>query len=117
MDICFEGVGQVAATFKVDGKTVQPGMAVALTAGGTVGLGSAGDAPCGVLLGGVRGGMAAVQIGGVAKVSCSDAAPKVGWQELACDGQGGVKAAEGGLNCLVLAVDEDEKGKSVVIKL
>lgn len=132
MDICFEGVGQVAATFQVDGEdAVQPGMAVALTDYGTVGLGADGDALCGVLLGGVRGGAAAVQIGGVAKVGYSGEAPATGWQELACDGEGGVKvvakaavksgnesggaAAAGGLNCLVLAVDEGEK--SVVIKL
>jgi hypothetical protein len=119
MDICFEGVGQVAATFKVDSsKAVLPGMAVTLTADGTVGLGSAGNMPCGVLLGGVRGGAAAVQISGVAKVGCSDAAPRVGWQTLACDGKGGVKTVTtGGLNCLVLAVDEDETGKSVIVKL
>ena len=152
MDISFEGVGQVAATFKVDGE-VLPGMAVTLTDDGTVGLGAAGDTPCGVVLGGVRGGAAAVQIGGVAKVRCSGTAPKAGWQELVCDGEGGVKAVSGGgsgikvvtgdktsikdvvepdvesdiksvagavaggLKCLVLAVDEDEDGKSVVIKL
>lgn len=139
MDICFEGVGQVAATFKVDGETVMPGMAVTLTDYGTVGLGNDGDAPCGVLLGGVRGGAAAVQIGGVAKVSYSGTAPAAGWQELVCDGKGGVKAAAGaivatvaegddesdaetaavnaagGLKCLVLAVDQGDS--TVVIKL
>jgi len=114
LDICFEGVGQAAATFQVDGE-VLPGMAVTLTDNGTVGLGADGDLPCGVLLGGVRDGAAAVQIGGAAKVGYSGAAPKAGWQKLACDGMGGVKAADGGLNCLVLAVDEDEK--SVIVKL
>lgn len=137
MDICFEGVGQVAATFKVNGGAVQPGMAVTLTGNGTVGLGS--GAPCGVLLGGVRGGAAAVQIGGVAKVAYSGTAPAVGWKELVCDGLGGVKAvakaaaktvagngdetgtgtdtgaAAEGLKCLVLAVDQEEK--TVVVKL
>lgn len=135
MDICFEGVGQVAATFQVSGDGVLPGMAVTLTDGGTVGLGSDGDAPCGVVLSGVRGGAAAVQIGGAVKVGYSGAAPAVGWQELVCDGEGGVKAAAkaavktvaeggsqtavdaaaGGVKFLVLAVDEDEK--SVVVKL
>lgn len=116
MDVCFEGVGQVAATFRVDGE-VQPGMAVTLTGSGTVGPGKGGEALCGVLLGGVRRGAAAVQIGGVAKVSYSGtAAPAVGWQGLACNGQGGVKTVTaGGLSCLVLAVDEDEK--TAVIKL
>jgi len=114
MDICFEGVGQVAATFQADGD-LQPGMAVTLTGSGEVGLGADGDAVCGVLLGGVRGGAAAVQIGGAAKAAYTGEAPAVGWQELSCDGQGGVKTAAGGARCLVLAVDEGEK--SVVIKL
>lgn len=114
MDICFEGVGQVAATFLVDGEDLQPGMMAALTGSGTVGLGADGDEPCGVLLGGVRAGAAAVQIGGAAKVNYTGAALEAGWQELACDGQGGVKAGSG-LKCLVLAVDEGEK--TAVIKL
>ncbi|MBD5085567.1 MAG: hypothetical protein HDT33_11100 [Clostridiales bacterium] len=115
MDICFEGVGQVAATFQVNGE-VLPGMAVALTDDGTVGLGADGGLPCGVLLGGVRSGAAVVQIGGAAKTAYTGTAPKAGWQGLALDGKGGVKTVTtGGLNCLVLAVDEDEK--SVVIKL
>ena len=120
MDICFEGVGQVAATFRVEGdKEVQTGMAVTLKKSGTVGLGGDGEPLCGVLLGNARGGAAAVQIGGVAKVSCSDPAPEVGWRELACDGKGGVKTVAGadGVKCLVLAVDEDGDKKSVVVKL
>ena len=127
MDICFEGVGQVAATFQVKGENAKAGMAVALTGNGTVEPGSDGAAVCGVLLGSVRGGAAAVQIGGVAKVGYFGTAPEVGWQELACDGTGGVKAADGddGTRFLVLAVDEDadedenenEGRKSVVIKL
>ena len=115
MDICFEGVGQAVATFQVDGEGVRPGMAVTLTNSGTVCLGSDGAAPCGVVLSGVRGGAAAVQIGGAVKVGCTGSAPETGWQELACDGAGGVKCAAGGLKCLVLAVDEGEK--TAVIKL
>lgn len=115
MDICFEGLGQMTATFQVDGGDVRPGMAVALTGNGTVGLSADGGAPCGVVLGGVRAGAAAVQIGGAVKMGYTGTAPKAGWQELACDGQGCVKTAAGGLKCLVLAVDEDEK--TVVVKL
>ncbi len=124
MDICFEGVGQVAATFQVAGENVQPGMAVVLTGSGTVGLGADGGLPCGVVLGGVRNGAAAVQIGGAAKVGYTGTAPAVGWQELVCDGEGNVKTVSGGegsaktasgLKYLVLAVDGDEK--SAVIKL
>lgn len=116
MDICFEGIGQTAATFQVEGGGLQPGMTAALTASGTVGPGADGDLPCGVVLGGVRGGAAAVQIGGAAKVAYTGTAPKAGWQGLALDGRGGVKTVTtGGLNCLVLAVDEDES--TAVIKL
>lgn len=115
MGICFEGVGQMAATFQVEGE-VQPGMAVTLAKSGTVGIGTDGKPPCGVVLGGVRGGAAAVQIGGAAKVGYTGTAPAAGWQMLACDGKGGVKAVtSGGLSCLVLAVDEPEK--TAVIKL
>ncbi len=52
MDICFEGIGQIAATFRTEGE-VQPGMAVALTKEGAVGMGADGALPCGVVLGGV----------------------------------------------------------------
>ncbi len=115
MDICFEGIGQTAATFRAE-SGVGPGMAVTLTGSGAVGLGEDGDPPCGVALGGVRGGAAAVQIGGAAKVGWSGAAPSAGWQNLACDGQGGVKTVSaGGVKWLVLAVDED--AKTVVVKL
>lgn len=115
MDICFEGVGQTAATFQVEGE-VQPGMTVALTKNGTVSKGAADALPCGVVLGGVRGGAAAVQIGGVATVGYSGTAPTVGWKALACDGTGGVKTVTtGGLQRLVLAVDTT--AKTAVIKL
>ena len=51
MDICFEGVGQTAATFQAE-EDVKPGMAVAMTGNGQVGAGQDGDLPCGVALGG-----------------------------------------------------------------
>ena len=115
MDICFEGIGQTAATFRAE-SGIGPGMAVTLTGSGTVGLGEDGDPPCGVALGGARGGAAAVQIGGAAKVGWSGDTLSAGWQSLACDGQGGVKTVSaGGVKCLVLAVDED--AKTAVVKL
>lgn len=127
MDICFEGVGQTAATFLVEDE-VTPGTVVTMTGNGTVGLGEAADLPCGVVLGGVRGGAAAVQIGGAAEVAYSGGtALAAGWQELVLDGEGGVrladkttdetsgKTAESGLPCLVLKVDTT--AKTAVIKL
>ena len=128
MDICFEGIGQVVATFRVkDGENVQAGMAVSLTDNGEVGMSGKEDSSplCGVTVGAVRNGAVAVQIGGVVKVSCSDDELELGWQELVCDGDGGVKTADetGGMKFLVLAVDEAEpegggmSKKSVVVKL
>ena len=115
MDICFEGIGQTAATFRAE-SGIGPGMAVTLTGSGTVGLGEDGDPPCGVALGGARGGAAAVQIGGAAKVGWSGDTLSAGWQSLACDGQGGVKTVSaGGVKWLVRAVDED--AKTAVVKL
>lgn len=115
MDICFEGIGQTTATFQAEGE-IRPGMVVALAENGAAALGGAGDAPCGVALGGVRGGAVAVQIGGAAKAGWSGStAPAPGWQGLACDGQGGVKTVEDGIKFLVLAVDA--QARSVVVKL
>ena len=116
MEICFVGVGQTAATFQAE-EGVQPGMAVTLTGSGAVGRGADGALPCGVALGRVRGGAAAVQIGGAARVSYSGgAAPEAGWQSLVCDGAGGVRVSgSGGLSCLVLAVDT--QARTAVLKL
>ena len=117
MEICFEGIGQVVATFRTEDETLEAGMAVTLKDSGTVELGGENSPLCGVTVGAARGGAVAVQIGGVVKVGCSGDAPEMGWQELVCDGEGGVKTADGagGANCLVLAVGGDKK--STVIKL
>ena len=115
MDICFEGIGQMVATFAAQ-EALTPGMAVTLKDSGTVDLGSKGDALCGVTVGAERNGAVAVQIGGVVKVGYPDEnLPAVGWNALTCDGEGKVAVAESGASCLVLAVDKDEK--TVVIKL
>lgn len=116
MDVCFEGIGQVVATFRTEAE-LTPGMAVTISGNGVVDLGTATSLPCGVTVGTVRGGAVAVQIAGVVKVGYTGStAPKAGWAGLTCDGKGGVSAAgSGGLNCLVLAVDEVEK--TAVIKL
>ena len=117
MEICFEGVGQVVATFRTEDEKLTAGVAVTLKESGVVESGAENEAPCGVTVGTVRGGAVAVQIGGVVKVGCPDGAPEVGWQKLVCDGKGGVKAVSGtdGVKYLVLAVDGDKK--SVVVKL
>ena len=118
MEICFEGIGQVVATFHTEDE-LTPGMAVTLKDGGTVGLGDGNSPLCGVTVGAARGGAVAVQIGGVAKAGCSGSAvPAVGYRKLACDSAGKLTQSEsGGVTCLVLAVDADGDEKSVVIKL
>ena len=116
MDICFEGIGQMVATFATE-EELTPGMAVTLKKSGTVGLGDGDDAVCGVTVGAHRNGAVAVQIGGVVKVGYSDGSdPEVGCTMLACNGEGKVAVSEkDGAGCLVLAVDKNEK--TVVIKL
>ena len=120
MEICFEGIGQVVATFRTEDEALEAGMAVTMTDSGEVGLGvKEGDSPlCGVTVSAARDGAVAVQIGGVVKVGCSKGAvPDVGYATLVCDETGGVKTTEDadGAKCLVLAVDEDKK--SVAVKL
>ena len=113
MEISFEGIGQVAATFAA-ADNVQPGMAVALTGDSTVGLVKAGDVPCGMVLS-VKGGMAAVQVAGMAKVGYSGTAPTVGYGAIACDGAGKIKTVTtGGINCLILSVNTGDS--TAVIK-
>lgn len=116
MSISFEGIGQVLATFEVE-ENVTEGCVVTVTADSTVGLGQAGDLFCGVLVRSEEDGFGAVQIEGMATVSYSgSAAPAVGFETLASDGAGGVKAVEsGGFVYLVLSVDEESR--TAVIKL
>ena len=117
MEICFEGIGQVVATFRTEDEKLEAGTAVTLTGNGEVGPGKDGKPLCGVTVGAVRGGASAVQIGGGVKVSCADEGTfDVGYAALACDSEGKVTAdEEKGANCLVLAVDAD--GKSVTVRL
>ena len=120
MEIYFEGIGQVAATFaaaQTADKPLAVGHAVALTAADTVGLGTAGAAPCGVILSLEEDGKAAVQVDGFVQVAYSgSAAPAVGWGALGVDGSGGVQAVTtGGRPCLIVSVDTG--AKTAVIKL
>ena len=114
MEISFEGIGQVAATFAAaDG--IQPGMAVALSGDSTVGMGKTGDALCGVVQS-VKNGMAAVQMYGMAKIGYSGTAPVVGMNAVAVDGAGKIKTVtDGGMNCMILSVNTGDS--TAVIKL
>lgn len=116
MEICFQGIGQAAATFQTEEDTLTAGMAVTMSGNSAVGLGTTSSLPCGVALGPARNGVVCVQIGGVAEVKYSGTAPKAGYALLTCDGAGGVTVATNtGYNCLVLSVNEEKK--TVVIKL
>ena len=120
MELSYEGIGQVAATFATQETEEAPlaiGHAVTLTAAETVGLGSAGGALCGVIAGLEKDQKAAVQVEGFVTVAYTgSAAPAVGWTGLAVDGAGGVQAASsGGRSCLVVRVDT--AAKTAVIKL
>lgn len=113
MNVCFDGVGQVCATFL--GKNLAEGHVVKLTDSGTAGECAAGDAFCGAVVC-AKDDACSVQVGGFVSVPFSGTAPAVGWTALAADGNGGVKtAASGGRSVLVAAVDG--AGKSVTILL
>ena len=70
--------------------------------------GGEGDAFCGVVVSS-RDTICGVQLRGCVTLPYSGDAPDVGPAVLACDGEGGVAAAESGTNVLVLAVDTDDK--------
>jgi hypothetical protein len=116
MEISFNGIGQVAATLRVE-DGVEPGMAVVMTDSGTVGKGAAKGLFCGVVLTVEGDGAGLVQLDGMAQVTySSDTAPGVGWATLACDGKGGVQTvSSGGRSVLVVAVDTE--AKTATIKL
>lgn len=123
MELSFAGIGQVAATFQTEVQEEEAavklaiGHVVALTAANTVGLGTAGAAPCGVVLALEKDQTATVQVDGFVKVSYSGtSAPTVGWGSLGVDGSGGVQVAStGGRSMLIVQVDTT--AKTAVIKL
>ena len=117
MNIGFQGIGEVAATFKVkEGAELNHGDAVVITGNGEVGFGSEGGKVCGVVLHVDEDGYAGVQIGGLAEVGYSGTAPAVGWAMLCTDGEGKVKTTDAdGVSCMVVSIDAD--AMTAVIKL
>ena len=123
MELSFAGIGQVACTFQTEAQEEEDtvklaiGHVVALTAASTVGFGTAGAAPCGVILALEKDQTATVQVDGFAKVTYSgSAAPTVGWGSLGVDGSGGVQAASTG-GAPALVVSADSAAKTAVICL
>ena len=131
MNISFEGIGEVTATFlKDEDSTVKPGQVVCITGNNTVGLGTAGTVPCGVAATVSGDGYVGVQIGGLAEVAYSGTtAPSAGWNTLTADGNGGVKVVAASTNTQssesttsqtghpYLVVSVDTTAKRAVIKL
>ena len=86
-----EGIGEMVVTLPAaDG--VAGGQVVTLGEDGQVAACASGQRPRGVALE-PRGGCAAVQVGGFARVACSDSTVKPGFVTLCGDGKGGVKKA------------------------
>lgn len=112
MSVSFEGVGQVCATFLGGGLT--EGQVVKMSDGGTVDACGAGDLFCGVALC-CKDDACTVQVGGFVSVPYSGTAPAVGWHSLAADGNGGVKTASNGVNCLVADVDDTAKTATIML--
>ncbi len=113
MNISLNGCGENVATFEADAG-VLPGMPVKLTGNGLIGPCLAGDVFCGVALS-VRGGFAAVQLGGYVQVPYSGTAPAVGYQTLTGAGDGTVQAEESGRSILVTDVDPAAKRCGILL--
>jgi hypothetical protein len=105
MKLSANGFLQAVLTMQADAP-IAVGTPVKLTDNFTVEAGAEGDAFCGVVCSD-RAGICGVQLRGSVCLPFSGNAPDVGFAVLACDGDGGVAAAESGTNVLVLAVDSD----------
>lgn len=101
MNIAFDGVAEVIATFETS--EVTEGYPVVVSANGTVTDAADGEVPAGVAVG-LRNGNASVLMKGYVELPVTDAA--LGWKKLAANGTGGLKVTTGdGITCLVVTVD------------
>ena len=86
------------------------GQVVKISGNGQVAACADGDSFCGVTEFVARdGGACSVALGGMVRVPYTGTAPTLGWESLAADGNGGVKAASTGRSYLVVDVDESDK--------
>ena len=104
MNVAFEGIGAVVATFDA-AEDVQPGDLVKVTGNGRVEKAAAdGDVFAGVAIS-VHAGEAAVQVAGFVQAACAGAL-SVGTQAVAVDETGKVESVEtGGRTVTVAAVE------------
>lgn len=103
MNVSFNGIGEVTATFEVNG-SVKPGQAVKLVGNGKVGACStAKDVPAGMVVK-VQDGYAAVQVKGYMKLPAA-AGLAVGYQMVSTTAAGAVQSGTEGRPALVLDVE------------
>ncbi|MGI6267901.1 MAG: hypothetical protein ACOYJN_02135 [Acutalibacteraceae bacterium] len=108
MSISFNGYNDNASTFEFAGNA-KLGDVVKMSANNKVTNCSAGNDFCGVLKCKESDDFATVQLSGYVRASYSDAAPSVGYCNLASDGAGGVKVLSSARQYLVLNVDTSLK--------
>lgn len=115
MNISFEGYDNSAVTFEAD-ESVVPGAPVMLSESFTVQTAQPGDSVIGVALT-VRGGYAAVQTRGVAKLPC-DSGLVPGWACLTVNSSGAVSGdSEEGPARLVIGIEETQSGNIATVLL
>lgn len=114
MKISLNGCGENVATFEAE-TSVTAGMPVKMTGNGVVGPCGLNEDFIGVAVS-VRGGFAAVQIGGYAKVTYSGiTAPTVGYQPLNGVGDGTVQVESAGRSILITDVDSAAKTCGILL--
>ena len=112
MNTCYEGIGYLAVT--VPAGNCAAGQVCMIDAAGKANA-CANDGRFMGLCDEVRKGLAAVQVGGFAKVAYSGTTPSLGFAKLASDGNGGVAVNSNVQEYLVMALDE--ANKHITIKL
>ena len=105
MSISYEAIGQVMVTCQAE-ETVVEGQVVKMNGNDTVAPCAAGETFCGVAAYVAEDGFVAIQVKGFVTVLCTDSAVTAGYMSLAADGSGGVKAADNGINVLVMNVED-----------
>jgi hypothetical protein len=114
MKIALNGFNENVATLEAE-SGVTAGMPVKMTGNGVVGACADKNAFCGVAVS-VRGGFAAVQLGGYVQVPYSGTtAPAVGYQTLSATADGKVQADTAGRSILVTDVDTTAKVCGIIL--
>ena len=95
MNYCYNGIGEISATFGLkDGASIPVGAPVKMTGYGEVAACENGDEFIGFVES-CRGGCVAVQLCGCVEAVYSGAEPAAGYVKLVADGAGGICAGEG----------------------